>query len=135
MLKNKIIAVALAMLIIAVIGITGCEKETTLYVPLAAPAVTKKVSFSKDLIPIFAANCAKSGCHVAGGHVPDLTAENAYKSLVSNSLISTVAPTSSIIMERLTGKLSPSMPIGGASNPSNIEGLLTAWMQQGAKNN
>jgi len=135
MLKNKIIAIALSMFIVVVIAISGCQKDTTVYVPLAAPTVTKTVSFSKDLVPIFAANCAKSGCHVAGGHTPDLTAANAYNSLIDNSLIDKAAPTSSIIYERLTGKLSPSMPIGGAANPSNIEGLLIAWIQQGAKKN
>jgi hypothetical protein len=135
MLKNKIIAIALSMFIVIVIAISGCQKDTTVYIPLAPPAVTKSVSFSKDLVPIFTANCAKSGCHVAGGHVPDLTAANAYTSLISNSLINKDAPTSSVIYERLTGKLSPSMPIGGAANPSNIEGLLLTWIKQGAKKN
>ena len=135
MLKNKIIAIALLMFIVVVIVITGCQKDTTVYVPLAAPSVTKTVSFSKDLVPIFAANCAKSGCHVAGGHAPDLTSANAYNSIVDNSLINKTTPESSVIYERLTGKLSPSMPIGGAANPSNIEGLLIAWIKQGAKKN
>jgi hypothetical protein len=135
MLKNKIIAITLGMFIVVVIAISGCQKDTTVYIPLAAPSVTKTVSFSKDLVPIFTANCAKSGCHVAGGKSPNLTADKAYSSIVDGGLINKATPESSKIYERLTGKLTPSMPIGGAANPSNIEGLLIAWIKQGAKKN
>lgn len=115
-------------------GIIGCAKDTTLIIKNDV-VVTNTVSFSKDLVPIFIQNCALSGCHASGGQVPDLTAAKAYNSIINASLVNTNNPTSSIIYERLTGVLTPAMPFGKTSNPSNINNLVLAWIKQGAKNN
>jgi hypothetical protein len=125
-----ITAVVLCWLLIA-----GCEKNITLTIRPATVEVTDTVSFTKDLVPIFAKNCALSGCHATGGHVPNLMADKAYNSLGNGNFVNLITPENSIIYERLTGKLSPSMPLGGASNPSNINALILAWIKQGAKNN
>ena|ERR1035437_2284111 len=132
---KKLLAGAFGMLLLVVILISGCRKDTTVIIPLKPPGITRAVSFSKDLVPIFSTNCALSGCHAGGGHAPDLESDKAYNSLTNGNFINKTAPESSIIYERLTGKLTPSMPMGAAPNPSNIEGLLLAWIKQGAKKN
>ena len=116
-------------------GITGCEKDTTLVIPLAPPVVNKTVSFNKDIVPLLTKNCALSGCHISGGHKPDLSVEKAYNSLIDGKYVDKTAPEKSIIYERLICKLSPAMPMGASPNPSNIDGLMLAWIKQGAKKN
>ncbi len=131
---KKILLNTLAVCAALAVLTTGCRKDTTLIVR-SDSAVSGTVSFSKDLVPIFAKNCALSGCHADGGKSPTLTASKAYASLKGGNFVDTTKPANSIIYERLTGKLNPSMPLGGASNPSNINGLILAWIKQGAKNN
>ncbi len=116
--------------------VMGCEKDTTLTIKDVPVVVTKTVSFSKDLVPLFTANCALSGCHGTGGHTPDLMADKAYSSLLTGGVFVNVTnPSGSVLFERLTGVLSPAMPMGKTSNPSNINNLVLAWIKQGAKNN
>ncbi len=131
MSKNKIIIASIVAAIL-VGSITGCYKTTTLLV--VAPEVTTEVSFSKDLTPLLTANCAKSGCH-SGSVAPNLSADNAYNSLVSGKLVDVANPESSEVYLWLTGKHSPAMPLGATNNPSNINGIMLAWVKQGAKNN
>jgi hypothetical protein len=114
---------------------TGCYKVATYVPPNTGTVVTKTVSFANDIQPILTKNCALSGCHAAGGHIPNLSAGNAYTSLTAGGFIDQSKPASSIVYERLTGVLQPSMPFGAASNPSNINGLMLAWITQGSKNN
>src|SRR5665647_990698 len=103
---KKIIIIATFSL--GVLLIAGCRKDTTLIIKDEPVPVTKTVSFSKDLVPIFSKNCALSGCHATGGHVPNLMADKAYNSLMSK-YVDTKTPENSIVYERLIGKLSPSM--------------------------
>ena len=133
MFKNKNInAIALAILFTSLFIITGCEKDTTVVLN-AESAVTKTVIFSKDLVPLFSKNCGISGCHATGGHTPVLTPELAYNSLIGGNFINKSTPASSILYKRLTGALTPAMPMGAASNPSNINALVLAWIKQGAR--
>jgi len=128
---KKIIIVTFSL---CVLLIAGCRKDITFILKDQPVPITDTVSFSKDLVPIFSKNCAISGCHVTGGHAPNLMAENAYNSLMSK-YVDIKTPENSILFERLTGKLSPSMPMGSTNNPSNINSLVLAWIQQGVKNN
>lgn len=116
--------------------IIGCKKDVTLIIKSQTDIITDTVSFSKTLAPIFTKNCALSGCHATGGHTPDLTADKAYNSLINDpDYINVKDPESSELYERLTGKLSPAMPMGKAGNPDNINALVLAWIKQGAKKN
>ena len=136
MSKNKkIVAIALAMFIAAVFVIPGCQKDTTVYIPLKVQEITDSVHFAADIVPIFSKNCALSGCHVKGSRAPDLTADNAYNSLTNGNYINKTDPESSILYKRLTGVLTPAMPMGATPNPSNIDALVLAWIKQGAKKN
>jgi hypothetical protein len=119
---------------LALLGaVVGCAKTTTVVLNPGA-AITEEVSFSKDVISLFNTNCALSGCHVPGGHVPDLTAANAYQSLITGGYVSPGDPNNSVIMLWLTGKKSPAMPLGRGPQQDIIADVY-AWIEQGAKNN
>ncbi len=113
---------------------SGCYRVATVEID-NSPAVTKTVSFGTDCIPILNKSCALTGCHGAGGHVPDLTMANAYNSLISGNYIDKTKPSNSTIYLWLTGKKAVIMPMGAGNNPSNINALVLAWITQGAKNN
>ena len=136
MSKNKkIIAIALAMVIAVLFFISGCQKDTTVYIPLKTQEITDSVHFAADIVPIFTKNCALSGCHIKGGKKPDLTVDAAYNSLISGHYVDKATPENSIIYKRLKGELTPQMPLGGTPNPSNIDALILAWIKQGAIKN
>jgi len=132
MSKNKII---IATLIITTLVVTmpACYKTVTVLED-NTPAVTKTVSFSQDLVPILTSSCAKSGCH-NGSVSPNLTASFAYTALLNGNYINTSDPEKSEVYLWLTGKEAAPMPLGAPNNPSNINGLMLAWIKQGAKNN
>lgn len=113
---------------------TACYKVATVEVD-NSPAVTKTVSFSKDIVPILTKSCALSGCHSSGGHTPDLSAASAYNALIAGNYINKNNPSNSVIYAWLTGKGTTKMPLGANNNPSNINALMLAWITQGAKNN
>ncbi len=121
---------------IALLGsfISGCVKDTTLLIT-NDKTVTAKVSFSKNISPLFNTYCATSGCHVAGHQPPDLEHENAYASIKALNMVDLTTPENSIIYKRMSGAVKPSMPMNAANNPHNINNLVLAWIKQGALNN
>ncbi len=133
MSRNKF-KLIFAFIAASLLIITACVKDVTVTLT-DNKEVTKKVSFSKDLVPLFVANCAISGCHVAEKQVPDLEKDVAYKSLMNLNLIDVGTPENSTLYKRLTGKITPAMPAGKPTNPSNINNLVLAWIKQGANNN
>jgi hypothetical protein len=44
----------------------GCYKNSTV-IPEGGDEVTRTVSFSNDIVPIFNSSCNISGCHNSGG--------------------------------------------------------------------
>jgi hypothetical protein len=133
-MSTKIPFTALLICMLALIGAgIGCAKTTTVVVNPGTEIKTA-VSFSKDIIPIFSTNCALSGCHVTGGHVPNLEPANAYQSLITGGYVKAGDPDNSVIMLWLTGKKSPAMPLGKGPQ-QDIIAEVYAWIDQGAKNN
>jgi hypothetical protein len=130
---KKIVPIAIAFVVFLTVS-QSCTDSTTLVVD-NSPSVTKTVSFSSDIIPIFNSSCSLSGCHNSGGKAPDLTATKAYSSLTIGNYLNLGAPDQSVLYLYLTGKKSPQMPLGGEANPSNLNNLVLAWIKQGAKNN
>jgi hypothetical protein len=130
---KTIVPIAVIFVILLLVS-QSCTDNTTLVVD-NSPAVTKTVSFSSDIIPIFNSSCSLSGCHSSGGKAPDLTATKAYSSLTIGNYLNLAAPEQSVLYLYLTGKKSPQMPLGAAANPSNLNNLVLAWIKQGAKNN
>jgi len=129
--RNKIIA---AVLMGALFLVQACTKNTTVYLDNSAE-ITTDVSFSKDIVPIFNSKCSISGCHNTGGHIPDLTTEKAYSGIINGNYADLATPANSSLYLWLTGKKPTAMPVGGTSNPSNVNQLVLAWIKQGAKNN
>jgi len=111
--------------------LAGCYKDKTV-IP-DETAVTKTVSFSKDIIPIFNKSCNTSGCHSSGGQTPNLTETNALNSLTVGNYFSKSAPESSIIYLKMTGKRGTPMPVSGVNK--EYAALILAWIKQGANNN
>lgn len=114
--------------------LAGCYKDKTVLVN-KIDIITTPVSFARDIVPIFSQHCALSGCHSPGAQVPDLTPNNAYRTLKEENLIDVNNPANSEVMGWLTGTIKPAMPLGASTNPSNINALMLAWITQGANNN
>ena len=132
-MSKKLLVITLLLLSFCIVFIS-CYKVTTLVVP-TDEEVTRPVSLATDLIPLFTANCSKSGCHNSGGIKPDLSAGNVYATLVNGNYINLSTPENSEIYLWMTGKRAASMPVGAANNPSNINQLVLAWIKQGGQNN
>lgn len=135
-MRNIKKAIPYTLVATCILILAGCYKADTLYPnPADVSLVNKEVSFVNDIIPIFSQRCSVSGCHSSGGTNPDLTAARAYNSLTNGGYINQADPKSSKLYLRLTGKVTPAMPLNGVSNPSNINALVLTWITQNAKNN
>lgn len=126
-IKNFGILAAVSMLLL-----TGCYKDKTVIIDTAAE-VTRTVTFSADILPIFTKSCSLSGCHVPGSQVPDLSANNAYNSLTVGNYYDKAVPANSKLYMKMSGKLGSPMPLSGSNLDNNA--LVLAWIKQGANNN
>jgi hypothetical protein len=116
------------LLIITVVGfafLQSCQYE---WLDPIDTVVPETVSFSADIIPIFDQGC--TSCHSTGGTAPDLSAANAYSSLMTGNFVNTATPESSIIYTKVAA--------GGSMNKYSKPGddaIILKWIQQGALNN
>lgn len=126
-MKAKFICLCLVCLVGLGVGLTGCYKDVITQQDPDGPPLP--VSFKDDLQPIFTANCALSGCHGTGGHSPDLTNGNAYKSLNNGVYVNTLIPQQSKIYIMINGEMSTYIP-------SSIDKKkVYDWIRNGAPNN
>lgn len=132
-MPKKIVVMGLFLIASVILIVISCTKTTTVAIDNSA-AITKTVSFSKDIQPILTKSCALSGCH-SGTIAPNLSTAVAFNALENGNFINTGIPASSEVYLWLTGKRAIAMPNGSANNPSNINALMLAWITQGAKNN
>jgi hypothetical protein len=125
MQKNKMKIIGLVLLVL--VFLSACTSKTIVYPSTS----TGPVSFSKDVLPLFANNCAKSGCHITGGIAPDLSAGNAFNSLISGGYVNTTTPAQSLIYTVVisSGAMNSHLP-----NFSDQQVILN-WIKQGANNN
>ena len=129
-MKSKILmllGVGLLMILLS-----GCYKD--IISPGQDPnGPPQPVSFSGDLVPLFTANCATSGCHdgVATSHNPALNAEKAFTAITSGGYINILVPQNSILYSSIK---SGSMPPSGALKSSDMQKVLD-WIRNGAPNN
>jgi hypothetical protein len=89
------------------------------------------VSFATQILPIFSTD-ACTGCHKAGGQMPDYSIANAYASIISNNVVNTTTPTSSLLYTV------PNPTTSGhtwSKLTANQAQLILLWIQQGALNN
>jgi|SRR5436190_4462602 len=127
-MKSRTIISLISVLLIT--GLSGCYKD--IISPGQDPnGPPQQVSFSGDLIPIFTANCALSGCHDGSSHDPALTSDLAYDAIVQGGFIDVAVPTNSILYGEVK---SGSMPPTGALKASDVQKILD-WIRNGAPNN
>ncbi len=124
MQNNKLKKIGSVLL--GLVFLSACTSKTIVY----PSASTGPVSFSKDVLTLFTSNCALSGCHVTGGIPPDLSAGNAYNSLISGGYVNTGTPQQSPIYTVVisSGAMNSHLP-----NFSDQQVILN-WIKQGAKN-
>jgi hypothetical protein len=118
----------IVVLMFLLMGITSCEYE---FIEIDEPDPDIPVSFADDILPIFTAGNNCTVCHRTGSQSPDLTAGNAYNSIVPN-LINSSEPESSIIYSYP----SPLTSSHGFKKYTQTQAaLVLAWIRQGAENN
>ena len=101
-MKRLIIFAGLVMLMGTVLS--GCYKDVNLPAPALDPnGPPEQLSFKKDIQPILSADCALSGCHVAGAQAPDMELGKAYLDLVNGGFVNTSFPTQSEIYIQING--------------------------------
>ncbi|MCF8427775.1 MAG: hypothetical protein K9H61_10030 [Bacteroidia bacterium] len=109
-------------LIVVSISLTSCYKdnEEELYPNSFTGNDTTTYTYAADIKPLMTANCAYSGCHIAGMQSPDLST---YVGLSGN-------------IERVKARAitERTMPTSGPMASSDIA-KLTNWINAGAKNN
>ena len=131
-MTKKRIVLASAMISLAVLLAPGCYKSTT--VDLSSDLeITREVSYTGDIAPIFEKSCSLSGCHNAGGIAPDLSTANAYNSLINSDYLDLDNPENSKLYGFVSGSLTPVMPVSGVD--PEIAATILAWIKQGAQNN
>ena len=119
-----------ALMLVTILGgaLTSCTWEE-IKPNKTAVVVPDSVKFSANIIPIFTANCAKSGCHVKGVQPPDLSAANAYTSLIYFGYVDTDFPDQSSLYLKIT---SGSMK----DKATDVDrAVILKWIQQGALDN
>jgi hypothetical protein len=105
------------------------------------PVNTANVSFSKDIEPIFVAHCA--ACHIAnnfgGLHLNSYAGLQTGGNIVPGPIFKAGNHAQSVLWE-ITKPAAPwpggnRMPLGGPYLSAAEEAKITAWIDQGAKNN
>jgi len=125
---RKLIIVAGLLFIIGVC-LTGCYKDVIIPKSSDLNAPPQATSYAKDIQPIFTANCALSGCHVAGSEVPNLTAGSSYNDLLSGGFVNTVIPSQSTLYLMINGEMEVHIP--SAADRQKIYD----WIRTGAIDN
>jgi hypothetical protein len=123
------------LVIISSITIFSCTYEKAkLYKECVLPST---VSFNRDIVPIFNANCNTTGCHTSASNAGNLNLETAaaYAELMhhGSGYVDTLNPEFSILYSQLISISNP-MPPMGKLDDCKIK-LILKWIQQKAKNN
>lgn len=101
--------------------------------PDVVTPIPDTVSYSKDVQPLWDANCIS--CHKSGGTVPDLTSTSSYSALTTNSkYVIAKDAANSLVHKALMGSGAPQMPTSGKLSDSKIA-LIDKWITDGALNN
>ncbi len=124
---KKIIVLAGLFFIIGAC-LTGCYKDVNI-APVNTSAPPQATSYKNDIQPIFTANCALSGCHVAGSQTPDLEPAVSYQDLVNGGFVNTLIPNQSTLYIMINGEMETHIP--SAADRQKIYD----WIRTGAIDN
>ncbi|MBN2237811.1 MAG: hypothetical protein JW729_09635 [Bacteroidales bacterium] len=111
---------------------TACQYEVIKVEVIPPPDPNVELSFATDIVPIFTDGNRCTACHSPGKTNPDLTAANAYQSLMDGNFVVANDPSASLIY---------TYPHPDASTHRwkvytvNQAELLFTWINQGVKNN
>lgn len=95
---------------------------------------TPGISFALDIQPIFSANCTAAFCHVSEGiGAMSLQPGVAYANTLP--LITPGNSASSYMINRLTGAITPRMPLNRPALSAFSLDLIKAWIDNGAQDN
>ncbi|MCF8301752.1 MAG: hypothetical protein K9I94_00650 [Bacteroidales bacterium] len=126
----KIFRIGIIFMIVA--AFTSCEYE---FIEPPQPDFNGEdsvLSFSDKILPIFTDGDNCTSCHNSGGTPPDLTAGNAYNSIMNNNLVDTAAPEQSVLYDYVR----PDTDSHDWKAYTSTEAqLVLEWIKQGAKNN
>lgn len=117
------------------IFLAACQYESIKLEEIPPPPpidTTVDLSFATEIVPIFTDGNNCTACHKTGGTAPDLSAANAYQSLVNGSYVVSNNPEASKIYTY------PNTSSGGhvwKVYTNHQAELLFTWINQGAKNN
>lgn len=127
---KAIINIAFAFLIIAIVGLTACEKysyDPPVYVPPDTTQPYDPVSYSQQIAPLFPAyNC--TGCH-GGAISPDLRESESYEALTEGGYINVDSYKESIVVKKIED------PGHGGTWSTKDLWLLFDWIYIGAPDN
>src|SRR6185369_3759610 len=98
-MKRRIIIQLIFIVLLGCGVLTSCTWEEIKPQKVTVPETVK---FSTNIIPVLTLNCAKSGCHVKGYQAPDLSAANAYTSLIYYGYVDTDYPNQSSLYVKIT---------------------------------
>ena len=127
---KRLIIIYTGMLILAVIGLSGCYKDiVSPQLAVDPDGPPQQVSFATDLKPLFAAKCTEAGCHVTGAHKPYLTADVSYTQIVNGGFVNLALPKESILYKFVNGEMSQYLPSGADKQK------IYDWIRNGAPNN
>ena len=126
----KQVIIYAGIIFLTMFALTGCYKDIILPdVAVDPDAPPQAVSFKTDIAPMVATNCAKSGCHVTGGHKPFMTFPGSYEQIVNGGYVNTLIPKQSVLYIKINGEMKEYLP--SATDRQKIYD----WIRNGAPNN
>lgn len=121
----------LSIFTIVILGILAIVGTSCTYEELIKPKVDipDSVSFNVNILPIFNSSCNTSGCHNKGGISPNLSAADAYTTLIFFGYVDTDNPEVSEIYQKITN--------GSMKQYATDQdrALILSWIEQGALDN
>lgn len=128
-MKREVLMIGAALLLLA----AGCVYDVKEPDEVPDFDEMEPISFSEDVLPIFAANCLGGGCHNAGAVPPALSEDEAYADLFARDQIDVDEPEESILYLRMIDSARP-MPPSGLLPQADAMTVL-GWITQGAQDN
>lgn len=118
------------ILLVMVSGLTGCYRDVILPDAAVDPdGPPQAISFKADIAPMVNTKCALAGCHVSGGHKPNMTIGGSYQEIVNGGFVNTIIPKESTIYKMMNGEMQQYIP--SAVDRQKIYD----WIRNGAPNN
>ncbi|MDP3444701.1 MAG: hypothetical protein Q8T08_17735 [Ignavibacteria bacterium] len=120
------------LLLIFVLALQSCKYDYVVPEPPIIIDPEEPISFAQEIAPMFSANNQQcTSCHKTGGTSPDLSAANAYASIVPTRVNLTDPETSIIYWHAHPASTTH---VWKKLSQNEVD-LMLVWIQQGAKNN